>query len=81
MRGRLIAYPVGVTLRGDWSRFHDNRLRHAWTPWKASRTGVNHRAVCGASVLPEPQRQQFDPNHERACRRCAVAIRRLESLT
>lgn len=68
-------YPVGKTLRGFNGNGPDNRLRHAWTPSKASRTGSNVRARCGASILPNPYGDLFDPDHPRACRRCIRVVR------
>lgn len=55
-------------------------LRHAYTNRRASRTGRNMLAVCGASILPRPwtyggRTVPFHPNHPRACPGCAKALR------
>ena len=69
-------YPVGVSSRG-WDR-PDGPLRHAHTPAPASRYGRNVKALCGRSIRPYPYPHAggpFDPEHPRACRDCAKAVR------
>jgi hypothetical protein len=74
---------VGATAR--YSPRNPDPLRHIWTPRPASRTGVNHRALCGTSIRPRPwippdERDtdraavSWDPDHPRACRACAAAL-------
>lgn len=69
-------WPVGVSARG-WTR-DDGPLLHAFTRAPASRYGRNVKAVCGASILPHPYPHAggpFDPEHPRACRKCALRVR------
>lgn len=71
---------VGTTARNSPD---PDPVRHVFTLRSASRWGRNHRALCGASILPYPGGQlvrgnepppHFDPDHPRACRRCKAAL-------
>lgn len=65
---------VGTTSR--YGPRNPSPVRHAWTSERASRTGVNHLAVCGASIRPTPRDDlgSFDRDHPRACRTCVAVL-------
>lgn len=63
-------YPIGVTGRG---RGQDDPLLHANTGAPRTRTGRTDAALCGAGVRPRADLDGFfDPEHDRACGRCAA---------
>lgn len=57
-------------------RHPGGHLRHAISQGlpRASRTGLNYRAVCGASV-PHVNHTEFEPEHARACKACVIYVR------
>lgn len=49
-----------------------NPIRHAWNGAPATRRDAPVHALCGAALRGLGGRSEhFDPNHERACKRCA----------
>jgi hypothetical protein len=67
---------VGYTRRNS----SINPRRHVHTNRPASQYGRNRLALCGASILPRPLTENgtmvtFDPDHPRACPRCAKEVR------
>jgi hypothetical protein len=80
--GRYLGMVVGASAR--YGPRNPDPLRHIWTPRRASLTGVNYRALCGASIRPRPwvppdERDTdrtivaWDSDHPRACRACVNA--------
>jgi hypothetical protein len=61
---------IGTTARRDTGPAEGPVLHSvSWAPERASRTGVNYRARCGASVR-DLSGAPFDPKHPRACPKC-----------
>lgn len=54
---------------------NDDPIRHAWDGLPAKRKSAPVHALCGAALRRlGPREEQFDPEHERACRRCKAMI-------
>lgn len=69
MTGRT--YPAAVTGRRTFGG--EGPVVHASTGMPRTRTGMTARALCGAGVYGTGA--VFDPDHPRACPRCARSVR------
>lgn len=58
-----------------WGR-NDDPIRHAWDGYPAKRKHAPVHALCGAALRGlGPRGEVYDPDHPRACQRCAKATR------
>jgi hypothetical protein len=64
----------GYTARAEHDRLRDDfdPIRHAWDGYPAKRKHAPVHARCGAALRGlGPRSEHYDPDHPRACRRCA----------
>lgn len=65
---------LAIALR---SRFADDPVRHASAEKAPLKAGLTGKSLCGAFVF-EKGALEFNPDHPRACPKCAAAVRRME---